>query len=181
MYERANHTDCTLTFIMRDFALMRFVKNKNNMKNNLLISMVIICVFTSCKNNSNQTIIDNKALTINQMNHCYVFTSEKDSIFMEVNSKGNLITGNLIYKFFEKDQNNGTLQGIIKGDTLIANYEFTSEGIKSIREVAFLKKGNNFVEGHGDMTEKNGRMIFKNTHILNFNSNIILKPVQCGK
>ena len=92
-----------------------------------------------------------------------------------------MITGNLIYKFFEKDQNKGTLQGIIKGDTLTANYEFISEGIKSVREIAFLKKGNNFVEGHGDMAEKNGKLIFKNSRILNFNSNIILKPVQCGK
>ena len=166
---------------MRANTIIQFVKNKNNMKNNLLISTVIVCIFIACKNNSNQTVIGDKESTVKQMNHCYVFTSEKDSIFMDLNSKGNLITGNLIYKFFEKDQNKGTLQGTIKGDTLIANYEFISEGFKSVREVAFLKKGNNFVEGHGDMTEKNGKMIFKNTRILNFNSNIILKPVQCGK
>ncbi|HEV8080227.1 MAG TPA: hypothetical protein VGP43_05920 [Chitinophagaceae bacterium] len=54
-----------------------------------------------------------------------------------------------------------------------------SEGTESIREVVFLKIGNDFVEGYGDAEVKNGKMIFKNTSGLNFNNNLILKNVPC--
>ena len=100
---------------------------------------------------------------------------------MEIVIAGNLVTGNLTYKLFQKDKNEGTLQGTIKGDTLIADYKFMSEGTESVREVAFLKKGNDFIEGYGAAEEKNGGMIFKNANTINYSSNVILKPVECGK
>ena len=143
--------------------------------------IVIVTIFTSCNNNSKRISNDkNKAINY-QTNHCYAFTSGKDSVFMEIVIAGNLVTGNLTYKLFQKDKNEGTLQGTIKGDTLIADYKFMSEGTESVREVAFLKKGNDFIEGYGAAEEKNGGMIFKNANTINYSSNVILKPVECGK
>ncbi len=69
----------------------------------------------------------------------------------------------------------------MKGDTLFAEYKFMSEGTESIREVAFLKKENDFVKGYGDSEEKNGKMIIKNKSGLNFNNNLILKKGACEK
>ncbi len=71
--------------------------------------------------------------------------------------------------------------GSMKGDTLFAAYTFMSEGTESIREVVFLKTANDFVEGYGDVEEKNDKMIFKNKSGLNFNNNLILKNVACEK
>jgi hypothetical protein len=42
----------------------------------------------------------------------------------------------------------------MKGNTLFAEYKFLSEGTECIREVVFLKKENDFVEGYGDSEEK---------------------------
>ena len=37
----------------------------------------------------------------------------------------------MLYQLKEKDRNDGTLQGTINGDTLIADYTFSSEGMLS--------------------------------------------------
>jgi hypothetical protein len=39
------------------------------------------------------------------------------------------VVGNLCYRFFEKDKNDGTVIGKLQGDTLIADYTFMSEGV----------------------------------------------------
>ncbi|MDQ2862476.1 MAG: hypothetical protein M3R50_02290, partial [Bacteroidota bacterium] len=66
-------------------------------------------------------------------------------------------------------------------DVLIADYTFFSEGTKSVREVAFKKDGENFIEGYGDAEDKDGKMIFKNAASLAFSSSVILKPFDCDK
>lgn len=77
---------------------------------------------------------------------------------MKLTLTGNEVTGDLACKYFQKDQNKGTLRGVMIGDTLFATYTFTSEGIESSREVASLKKDNDLVEGYGDVQEKNGML-----------------------
>ncbi len=88
---------------------------------------------------------------------------------------GNLVTGELVYDYFEKDKNTGTIKGEMKGDTLFAEYMFMSEGINSVREVAFLKKGDSWIEGYGDVEEQTGKIVFKNKAALKFEINITLK------
>ena len=112
---------------------------------------------------------------------CYSVIIKKDTVSMGLNIKGNqIISGTLSYKFFEKDKNKGTLVGEMKGDTLIANYTFMSEGVSSIRQVAFLKKGNTFVEGYGDVVDDNkGKVTFKDPKELKFDGNIVLLQVDC--
>ena len=80
---------------------------------------------------------------------------------------------------FEKDKNNGIFEGELHGDTLIAEYTFTSEGKESIRQVAFLKKGNQLFEGFGDMEDKNGKMMFKNISTLKFGESMVFNKTDC--
>jgi len=68
----------------------------------------------------------------------------------------------------------------MNGDTLIAEYTFMSEGINSVREVAFLKKDQNYVEGYGEMEEKDGKTIFKNTAGIRFDTKATLVSVACA-
>ena len=82
---------------------------------------------------------------------CYTHAENKDTINMTIVIQDKNISGELTYKIFEKDRNQGQLNGVLSGDTIIATYTFESEGITSVREVAFLRKENTLVEGFGTM------------------------------
>ena len=67
----------------------------------------------------------------------------------------------------------------MKGDVLVADYRFQSEGMTSARQVAFKKQGDGFVEGFGEVfTDSNG-VQFKSVDSLQFNSNMPLVEVPC--
>ena len=69
----------------------------------------------------------------------------------------------------------------MNGDTLLADYTFQSEGTESVRQVAFLKKGDGFVEGYGDVEDQGGKMVFKNTAMLDFGSGTAFTKVPCAE
>ncbi|SHN67044.1 hypothetical protein SAMN05444395_10462 [Flavobacterium fryxellicola] len=100
---------------------------------------------------------------------------------MQLMVKGNQVTsGKLSYNFYEKDKNEGTLIGVLKGDTLVADYTFMSKGISSVRQVVFLRKGNIYVEGYGDVVEvASGKVIFKDIKQLKFDGKSVLSKVDC--
>ncbi len=153
------------------------------MKINILAAAAIAGLVVSCNNNPTKTAdvektdVEKKA-TDNETHQCYADTT-KDKVFLNLNIKDNNVTGSLNYQIAGKDQNKGSLQGEMKGDTLIADYNFMSEGTQSTRQVIFLKKDNTLVEGYGDVEEKNGKMIFKNTAEVNFDNGIVLQKVEC--
>lgn len=156
------------------------------MKKVIIASVVLTSFFVSCKNEKAQENIPvvHKEEVVEETvyEECYLGILKKDTISMSLNIKGNQVfSGKLSYKFFEKDKNEGTLIGEIKGDTLLADYTFMSEGVSSVRQVAFLKRGNTFTEGYGDIEESNGRAIFKNTKQLKFDGKTVLSKVDCKK
>lgn len=120
-----------------------------------------------------------KIVTSFETFECYTYQTKKDTAFMHINITENMVTGSLEYTLFEKDSNDGKLSGKVKGDTLLANYKFVSEGVESVREVAFLKKGNDGIEGFGDMEEKAGSMVFKNRTKLEFKKGLLFQKTEC--
>jgi hypothetical protein len=146
--------------------------------------LLIITVASSCSDGSTKTPpvkTSNDSTTVHDSTTAYCYSSirNRDTVFLHIKIAGNTVTGDLEYNLYEKDRNKGSLQGMLKGDTLIAEYTFFSEGVESVREVAFLKKGNDWVEGYGDAEEKNGRMLFKNIGTLNFNNGFVLQKIDC--
>ena len=115
---------------------------------------------------ASQQVSTKKSSPIN----CYSYAAATDTIILKVIHIGNSITGTLVYSLKEKDKNKGTIQGNMRGDILVADYTFMSEGIQSTRQVAFKKEGNSFVEGYGD---------FKNLDSLNFNTSMKLVEIAC--
>ena len=112
---------------------------------------------------------------------CYASVTAADSATLRlVNTNGD-ITGELTYNYYEKDDNRGTIMGQMHGDTLLADYTFMSEGTESVRQVAFLKKGEGFVEGYGDAEEREGKMIFTNTAALDFGQGSVFEKTPCVK
>lgn len=156
------------------------------MKKIILAGIFSISVLVSCEKGaknvkgsaaSEKTVVDEPV-----SKECYSAIVKRDTILMTLNTKGNqLISGKLSYNFYEKDKNFGTLTGKIKGDTLFADYAFMSEGIATVRQVVFLKKGNSFVEGFGEVVaDTNGKVTFKDAKRLQFEGSIVLSKVDCG-
>lgn len=107
---------------------------------------------------------------------CYGSYTDTDSVFLRLTFLGNEVNGDLTYKIFEKDKNQGTIQGIMHGDTILATYQFTSEGLTSTREVAFLKKDNELIEGFAPMDETGTH--FKSRNDIDF-TGIVLETGDC--
>lgn len=112
--------------------------------------------------------------------NCYEYIKNKDTATLKIYIEGEELTGNLTYKLFEKDRNTGTIAGEMKGDTIIAEYTFDSEGMRSVREVVFVKKDDGKIyEGTGEMIEKSGKMMFKDRSGLQFNQSMVFSPADC--
>jgi len=110
---------------------------------------------------------------------CYQFTKNKDTVTLSLTRTDNDATGDLTYNWFEKDDSKGVFKGKFKGDTLVADYTFNAEGMSSVREVVFLKKGDSFLPGYGDMEDKNNKSVFKNPTKLQYDANVVLAKTNC--
>lgn len=98
---------------------------------------------------------------------------------MKLEKFPNVASGELLYNFFEKDKSNGTFDGILKGDTLIADYTFSSEGQLSVRQVAFLLKDSIAAEGYGEMEQSGDKQTFTNEDSLDFSRGLRMRAVPC--
>ena len=103
----------------------------------------------------------------------------KDIISANLIIDGQNVSGNLAYNFYEKDKNTGSILGTIKGDTLLADYTFQSEGQESIRQVTFLRKNKTLIEGYGESKQDGNKSVFSNAKAIAFNSSTLLKEVSC--
>lgn len=111
---------------------------------------------------------------------CYLFATDRDTVYLKLNPSINgKVTGDLNYYFFERDGNTGHFIGEFQGDTLFAEYTFQSEGLISVREVAFLIRKNQVVEGYGKVEEKDGRMVFWHRDSLDFTNGLVLPQIPC--
>lgn len=147
-----------------------------------LSALFIFIVIFACKQQE-KSIVPPKPVAVEApvSHECYQGVLGKDTIRMDLERRGNEVTsGKLHYQYFEKDNNEGELVGLIKGDTLLATYTFMSEGAATVREVAFLKKGKNYIEGYGAVNDDNqGNVSFKDTKTLRFDSKVVLVKTYC--
>lgn len=111
---------------------------------------------------------------------CYQYATATDTIFLKVEKFPNVVTGKLEYKLKEKDKNTGDIDGVLRGDTLVADYTFMSEGTRSVRQVVFLIRNNEVVEGYGETKEEGGKMVFQNISAIDFSKGTKLSIIDCG-
>ncbi|MEO6611764.1 MAG: hypothetical protein ABIT05_02485 [Chitinophagaceae bacterium] len=110
---------------------------------------------------------------------CYRYTVNTDTILLNMTRKGDAVTGTLIYHLDGKDKNTGTLKGLIKDDILLANYSFMSEGIRSVRQVAFKLNGSTAVEGFQETGTTHDTAYFRDINSLEYNNSMVLTAVVC--
>lgn len=137
------------------------------MKRTVIFTGIILFLCLSCQQ---QPTVDG----------CYLGNMGKDTVTLHIKTNHDEVSGELDYKFREKDRNSGTVSGQILGDTLLLlDYQFMSEGIQSMRQVAFLIKDGKLIEGHGPMEELEGKLKFTDIQQLTFNNAFELQPIDC--
>ena len=110
---------------------------------------------------------------------CYSEAIGKDSVFVMLDDNLGTITGKMYYKNFEKDSSFGDVIGSKNGDTLKLNYTFQSEGMTSEREIYFLQKDGNLIEGIGDHKVEGNKDSYVNASKLKYEGGHILKQADC--
>jgi hypothetical protein len=110
---------------------------------------------------------------------CYSSIINKDTSAMQIETKGAVVSGPLSYNIFEKDRNDGNFQGEVRGNILTGWYLFKSEGMMSVRQVAWKINGRSLWPGYGEVTQKGDTMLFKNIDQLRFDSTRPFTKVPC--
>lgn len=100
---------------------------------------------------------------------CYQMTLKRDSATLELSVKDTSVSGKLNYIFFQKEQNAGSLQGVLRNDLIYADCTFASEGRISVREVIFKIDGDMLIPAYGELTQSGNKIIFANKNALQFN------------
>lgn len=131
-----------------------------------------IVLYASCSGNRNEG--SETAVS------CYAYSTPDDSIMLRLSQRGAAVDGELTYYLREKDANRGTIVGTMKNDTLFAEYTFQSEGVTSIREIAFIRRGDALVEGFGEVEERNGKFVFIDRSLITPNENVVLQRIDCN-
>lgn len=141
------------------------------------LATIVLSSCTNAPKNNEPVIIPTN---MNEPVSCYSYTKDSNRVMMHISIVDNKVSGDLKFEYYQKDKNNGKITGEMKGDTMLADYTFWSEGIQSTREVAFLKKGNEWKEGYGDVEEQFGKMVFKSRAALDFENSVVLKKTECS-
>ena len=144
----------------------------------ILISFLTAFVAGAC--NQGTKVEAQLPLTTESDSACYLFVQNRDSIKMLIRNSDGKVKGDLSFLFYEKDKSRGSIDGEMKGDTLFANYTFTSEGTLSSRQVAFLQNHDSFVMGSGEALNTEDKDVFRNPRHIQFNGGVILRKVACN-
>lgn len=110
---------------------------------------------------------------------CYSQLDNRDTSLLQIQGTKGSVTGTLSYNIFQKDRNDGSFMGEMSNDILSGWYLFKSEGIMSVRQVAWKRKGNELWQGIGEMSEKSDTMRFVNPGALTFDSTRPFRKVEC--
>ncbi len=157
------------------------------MKKLSALVIVILSVFISCKK---ETTLPPPQIEPNPPkeaeivepagDQCYTSRLNGSIVALSFNVNSHQeVNGKLSYNITGKDKNEGTIIGNMKGDTLIADYTFMSEGVSSVREVVFLQKDGTLIEGYGDVVDANNKVTFKDKKKLKFDAKNTLTKSDC--
>ena len=132
-----------------------------------------------------QKILWQKALNVGQIVqefttiYCFASGSGQMRADLRYNLSGSTIIGNLSYQTKDGEKKNGRIEGVIRGDTLLARHVFLYLGYRQQQEVLMLRKGDGWVAGSGETIDRNGTIRFSDRNTLSFFPQDIFRPVEC--
>jgi hypothetical protein len=101
---------------------------------------------------------------------CFEMIRKRDTATLSLQIQDTIISGQLNYRWAEKDHNTGTIKGVVRDSLLIADYTFESEGLTSVREVVFKLRGDTILQGFGELGEQNKKVVFTRRDQLQYDS-----------
>lgn len=112
---------------------------------------------------------------------CYEMVIRKDTATLELTVQDSTVTGKLVYDWFEKDGNSGTIKGVLRDSLIIADYHFESEGLMSVREVVLRIQNNTLAQGFGELSDNNGKVVYSDPSNLQYDTVHPFVKVPCGR
>lgn len=154
------------------------------------LALVALALFTivACKNTTktdNQSVTKEDNLVKETSKKpiigisCYEYNDNGNHIKMEITKVSPKVIGNLNIAYAEKDSNYGIFVGNLKGNKLIGVYTFNAEGVESSREIAFIIKDDQLIEGYGELDEDGTK--FKDINNIKYSSKMPLTKIECSK
>ncbi len=110
---------------------------------------------------------------------CYSMATEKDTASLQLQVKDGHASGTLSYNLYEKDRNDGSFEGEIQNGILRGWYLFRSEGLMSVREIAWKINGTALWPARGEVEIRNDSAFFKTPGGLQFDSSGAFVKVPC--
>ncbi|MGJ8591144.1 MAG: hypothetical protein ACSHXF_01275 [Aquaticitalea sp.] len=161
------------------------ISNVNSSK--LMLVAFVAFTFFNCKNKEEkpehimveETMEEEITMTPTLEKGCYTYNENGSMVNMDITKTDNPVEANLTYAYSEKDKNTGTFKGEFSEGKLVGTYTFQSEGVESKRQVAFMLKDNQLVEGYGELNE-DGTM-FKDVNAVNYSSTMPLTKTDCSQ
>jgi hypothetical protein len=139
-----------------------WVNNEPFMKY-FLFNLLVAGAMISCTSNSSRDGDNDKQMARDSLKNvvdtkvssgCYRMIIDRDTADLRLDINGNIVKGSLLYNRFEKDDNNGELDGIIENNIIKAWYRYRSESLVSVKQVYFKINGDKLEEGYGDVAIK---------------------------
>lgn len=141
------------------------------------IVILLGCFLGACTGNSDEVTdegheVQDKIVidSTSSLAGCYTAVMNRDTSELVLQHLGGTesVSGELNIINFEKDRNNGTINGEIKDDLIVGWYKFFSEGKSSIRQIVFKIEGDKLLEGYGDTEMRGDTVLFKSIVALNY-------------
>ncbi len=145
----------------------------------IVLAVAVIVVVIVALGIGKKQVVEERASMVG----CYVATLGKDVYTLTITSEQRgTVLGTVSFDNFEKDSSSGTFVGTYNDGLLVGDYSFQSEGMSSVRQLAFQKVDNGFVPGYGEVVVVDGRETFVDSTNLSYdNSTVFIKQATCAQ
>lgn len=111
---------------------------------------------------------------------CYRAVQNRDTILLQLEINGNIVTGQMQYDNFEIDGNVGTINGVLQGGRISGVFTYASEGMWSVREIVFeVRNGQLLQADTRNMKLDKDTLRFANPDSLVFDAQRPFSSVRC--
>ncbi len=156
----------------------------------LQILLAILLTGVSCNNESTpRQVNDTSTLappTVEQpaaaegINGCYMRVNGRDTLFVQLASSAENVTGKIWFDNHQYDGSSGNLHGKLYNNTLRMLYNFEAEGAKNVMELIFKVEDQSIIRAEGEMGVKDDTTYFADPSRISFPDSGRLTRVSCS-
>lgn len=110
---------------------------------------------------------------------CYSQVFKRDTVILQLEVKGNNASGPLSYNLYQKDRNDGSIKAEVADSVITGWYLFRSEGIISVRQVAWRIKPGQLWPATGEMIQRNDTTLFAKPDQLQYDNTKPFIKIKC--